>query len=102
MKYYSLYRIVVIVWMSVKFFIQLEHFRRKSKHSWNQDRWQKLLKKQAKEYKEKAIRLEGLLVKLGQFLSTRADILPKVFLEEIEDLVDRVPSFPWEKAKKDS
>ncbi|MGA9287635.1 MAG: AarF/UbiB family protein [Anaerobacillus sp.] len=100
MKYQSLYRIVVIVWMSVKFFIQLEHFRRKSKHSWDQDRWQKLLKKQAKEYKEKAIRLEGLLVKLGQFLSTRADILPKVFLEEIEDLVDRVPSFPVEKAKK--
>ncbi|WP_371018384.1 ABC1 kinase family protein [Pseudalkalibacillus sp. JSM 102089] len=100
MKYYSLYRIVVIVWMSVKFFIQLEHFRRKSKHSWDQERWQKLLKKQAKEYKEKAIRLEGLLVKLGQFLSTRADILPKVFLEEIEDLVDRVPSFSWEKARK--
>ncbi len=100
MKYQSLYRIVVIVWMSVKFFIQLEYFRRKSKHSWDQDRWQKLLKKQAKEYKEKAIRLEGLLVKLGQFLSTRADILPKVFLEEIEDLVDRVPSFPWEKAKR--
>ncbi len=100
MKYYSLYRIVVIVWMSVKFFIQLEHFRRKSKHSWDQERWQKLLKKQAREYKEKAIRLEGLLVKLGQFLSTRADILPKVFLEEIEDLVDRVPSFSWEKARK--
>ncbi len=100
MKYHSLYRIVVIVWMSVKFFIQLEHFRRKSKHSWDQERWQKLLKKQAREYKEKAIRLEGLLVKLGQFLSTRADILPKVFLEEIEDLVDRVPSFSWEKAKK--
>ena len=100
MKYQSLYRIVVIVWMSIKFFIQLEYFRRKSKHSWDQDRWHKLLKKQAKEYKRKAIRLEGLLVKLGQFLSTRADILPKVFLEEIEDLVDRVPSFPWEKAKK--
>ncbi|MGE6204860.1 ABC1 kinase family protein [Guptibacillus hwajinpoensis] len=100
MKYHSLYRIVVIVWMSVKLFIQLEHFRRKSKHSWDQERWQKLLKKQAREYKEKAIRLEGLLVKLGQFLSTRADILPKVFLEEIEDLVDRVPSFSWEKAKK--
>jgi len=100
MKYQSLYRISVIVWMSVKFFLQLERFRRKSKHSWDQERWQKLLKKQAKEYKEKAIRLEGLLVKLGQFLSTRADILPKVFLEEIEDLVDRVPSFSWEKAKQ--
>ncbi|MGG1685102.1 ABC1 kinase family protein [Pseudalkalibacillus sp. NRS-1564] len=100
MKYHSLYRIIVIVWMSIKFFIQLEHFRRKSKHSWDQERWQKLLKKQAREYKEKAIRLEGLLVKLGQFLSTRADILPRVFLEEIEDLVDRVPSFSWEKAKK--
>ncbi|QHA91383.1 AarF/UbiB family protein [Bacillus sp. N1-1] len=100
MKYQSLYRISVIVWMSVKFFLQLERFRRKSKHSWDQERWQKLLKKQAKEYKGKAIRLEGLLVKLGQFLSTRADILPKVFLEEIEDLVDRVPSFSWEKAKQ--
>ena len=100
MKYQSLYRIIVIVWMSIKFFLQLEYFRRKSKHSWDQERWQKLLKKQAKEYKEKAIRLEGLLVKLGQFLSTRADILPKVFLEEIEDLVDRVPSFSWEKARQ--
>ncbi|MCA0989185.1 ABC1 kinase family protein [Guptibacillus algicola] len=100
MKFNSLYRIIVIVFMSVKFFIQLETFRRKSKHSWNQERFQKLLKKQAKEYKEKAIRLEGLLVKLGQFLSTRADILPKVFLEEIEDLVDRVPSFSWAKAKR--
>ncbi|WP_270182441.1 ABC1 kinase family protein [Alkalihalobacillus sp. CinArs1] len=100
MKFNSLYRIVVIVFMSVKFFIQLETFRRRSKHSWNQERWQKLLKKQAKEYKKKAIRLEGLLVKLGQFLSTRADILPKVFLEEIEDLVDRVPSFSWNKAKR--
>ncbi|MDP4550593.1 AarF/UbiB family protein [Alkalihalobacillus macyae] len=100
MKFNSLYRIIIIVWMSVKFFIQLETFRRKSKHSWDQERWQKLLKKQAIEYKEKAIRLEGLLVKLGQFLSTRADILPKVFLEEIEDLVDRVPSFPWDKAKR--
>lgn len=98
MKYQSLYRISVIVLMSIKFFLQLERFRRKSKHSWDQERWQKLLKKQAKEYKEKAIRLEGLLVKLGQFLSTRADILPKVFLEEIEDLVDRVPSFSWEKS----
>ncbi|MYL64580.1 AarF/ABC1/UbiB kinase family protein [Bacillus hwajinpoensis] len=100
MKYQSLYRISVIVWMSVKFFLQLERFRRKSRHSWDQERWQKLLKKQAKEYKEKAIRLEGLLVKLGQFLSTRADILPKVFLEEIEDLVDRVPSFSRDKAKQ--
>ncbi|TKD72077.1 ABC1 kinase family protein [Pseudalkalibacillus hwajinpoensis] len=100
MKFNSLYRITIIVWMSIKFFIQLESFRRKSKHSWDQERWQKLLKKQAKEYKEKAIRLEGLLVKLGQFLSTRADILPKVFLEEIEDLVDRVPSFSWNKAKR--
>ncbi|MFP3488604.1 AarF/UbiB family protein, partial [Staphylococcus sp. SIMBA_130] len=90
----------MIVWMSIKFFLQLERFRRKSKHPWDQERWQKLLKKQAKEYKEKAIRLEGLLVKLGQFLSTRADILPKVFLEEIEDLVDRVPSFSREKAKQ--
>lgn len=100
MKFNSLYRITLIVWMSIKFFLQLERFRRKSKHSWDQEQWQALLKKQAKEYKEKAIRLEGLLVKLGQFLSTRADILPKVFLEEIEDLVDRVPSFPWEKAKR--
>ncbi|MDV2685803.1 AarF/UbiB family protein [Alkalihalophilus lindianensis] len=55
---------------------------------------------QAQEYKRKALRLEGLLIKLGQFLATRADLLPEIFLQELADLVDHVPPVPWNETKK--
>lgn len=58
------------------------------------EKWESLLVKQAKEYRKKAIELEGLLIKFGQFLSTRADLLPPVFIKELEGLVDRVESVP--------
>lgn len=34
-------------------------------------------------------------VKLGQILSTRADILPREFLDELANLQERVPPEPW-------
>ncbi|KKB36454.1 ABC1 kinase family protein [Bacillus thermotolerans] len=103
MKNFSLYRIVVIVSMAVKFLLQIALFRRKHRRNWtNQtnEQWESLLKEQAIEYRQTALRLEGLLIKLGQFLSTRADIMPRVFIEQLEDLNDRVPSVPWKSAKE--
>ncbi|MCP8968078.1 ABC1 kinase family protein [Ectobacillus ponti] len=103
MKYVSLYRIWVIVKMAVKFFAQVILFQRRHRHGWNEQtrlKWEALLKKQAAEYKRTALHLEGLLIKVGQFLSTRADIMPPVFIHELEDLVDRVPPVPWEDAKR--
>lgn len=102
MKTFSLYRIYRIVWMAVSFFIQIFWFQRRHRlESKETSRaWDQLMKKQARIYKKNAIELEGLLIKLGQFLSARADILPKVFIDELEGLVDRVPPLPWEDAKQ--
>ena len=38
-------------------------------------------------------------IKAGQFLSTRADLLPPEYLAELSKLQDRVPPFPYEDAR---
>lgn len=38
-------------------------------------------------------------IKLGQILSTRSDLLPPEYLEELSYLQDRVPPIPWESAR---
>jgi predicted unusual protein kinase regulating ubiquinone biosynthesis (AarF/ABC1/UbiB family) len=50
-------------------------------------RWQRL----TRDYKELALELQGLWVKLGQFLSTRVDVLPLQITSELESLRDEVP-----------
>jgi predicted unusual protein kinase regulating ubiquinone biosynthesis (AarF/ABC1/UbiB family) len=42
-----------------------------------------------------SIRLEGLLIKAGQFIATRADILPAEWVETLAALHDRVPPRPF-------
>ncbi len=101
MKQLAIYRIIRIVWLAFKFFTQLTIFQKRYKGKYTpsiQDRWEKLVTKQAKEYKKTALSLGGLLIKVGQFLSTRADILPPSFLSELEGLTDHVPPVPREKA----
>ncbi|MCM8815656.1 MAG: AarF/UbiB family protein [Candidatus Omnitrophica bacterium] len=39
-------------------------------------------------------------IKIGQFFSTRADILPESFLKELSKLQDNVSPFPFEKVKQ--
>jgi predicted unusual protein kinase regulating ubiquinone biosynthesis (AarF/ABC1/UbiB family) len=58
--------------------------------------WDKLWEKVGKQYRETLFTLEGLLIKVGQFLSMRADLLPSPFIRQIQDLVDHVPPSPWE------
>src|SRR5690554_3465203 len=102
MTRFSLYRIAVIVFMFIKFLFQHYIFNRRHK-SWDntsEELREALLKKQAIEYREKATKLQGLMIKVGQFLSTRADMFPKVFLDELEGLVDQVPPIPSEKSMK--
>jgi len=99
----AIYRIYRIVWMSVKFFLQVTLFQRRYKGRWTpvtNAKWERLVTKQAKEYKRTALKLGGLMIKMGQFLSTRADIMPPSFIAELEGLTDRVPAVPRKDAIK--
>jgi predicted unusual protein kinase regulating ubiquinone biosynthesis (AarF/ABC1/UbiB family) len=49
------------------------------------------LVKVLKEFRETAVALGGLLIKLGQFLGARADLLPPEALEVLAGLQDEVP-----------
>ncbi|WP_153731442.1 ABC1 kinase family protein [Sporosarcina obsidiansis] len=101
MKRSANYRIVRIVWMAVVFFIQVVAFQRRYRGKFTPAvtvKWNRLVTKQARAYKRTALELGGLMVKLGQFLSTRADIMPASFIEELDGLTDHVTPVPTEKA----
>ena len=46
----------------------------------------------AQGYKHLALRLGGVWIKVGQFLSARIDVLPEVITAELSDLQDEVPA----------
>ncbi|MBC8161713.1 MAG: AarF/ABC1/UbiB kinase family protein [Roseiflexaceae bacterium] len=54
-------------------------------------RWQQL----ARRFRLLAVRQGGVLIKLGQFLSSRADILPTAITDELAGLQDEVPPVAW-------
>ncbi|NJK79625.1 MAG: AarF/ABC1/UbiB kinase family protein [Chloroflexaceae bacterium] len=50
----------------------------------------------AREFRKLALELGGIHIKLGQFISSRADIVPDVVRHELADLQDEVPAAPFE------
>ncbi|MFL6562197.1 MAG: ABC1 kinase family protein, partial [Bacillus sp. (in: firmicutes)] len=57
--------------------------------------WEKLWGTIGARFRQTLFDLEGLLIKLGQILSTRADLLPPAFIRQIEDMTDKVPPSEW-------
>ncbi len=53
-----------------------------------------LLRAQAVRFRRTAVQMGGILVKLGQFLSSRVDLLPPEYTAELAALQDEVPSAP--------
>ena len=67
--------------------------------------WDKVRGKNPKEERKRAIHLREMLtelgptyIKVGQALSTRPDLVPPVYLDELTTLQDQLPSFPNEVA----
>ncbi len=54
-----------------------------------------LQRRQAIRYRLAAIEQGGLLIKLGQFFSSRVDLLPPQYIEELAKLQDEVPALPF-------
>ena len=50
----------------------------------------RLNRKNAVMYRECAVRLKGGMIKVGQFVSARVDIMPREFVEELSLLQDKV------------
>lgn len=57
----------------------------------NADRLGKLHRRNAILIREKALEMKGIMIKVGQFLSSRKDFLPDEYTEELAGLQDQVP-----------
>lgn len=60
----------------------------------------KRLQKAAISYRSLAIQMGGVLIKVGQFLSSRVDILPPEFTRELTGLQDEVPAEKYLKIRQ--
>lgn len=58
--------------------------------------WESAHERNAKRVLSLIIELEGLWVKLGQYLSTRADVLPEAYISLLKQLQDSLPPRPLE------
>lgn len=77
LKAFSMFIFCLVSGECLKTLQQREKFMRKSKRA---ALWERLHERNAKRVLSLMIELEGLWVKLGQYLSTRADVLPKASL----------------------
>jgi predicted unusual protein kinase regulating ubiquinone biosynthesis (AarF/ABC1/UbiB family) len=59
------------------------------------ERWRRFHRRSARTVYEAAIELQGLILKGCQFLGTRADVLPREWVEVLSRLQDRVPPRPF-------
>src|SRR3954468_7306418 len=54
----------------------------------------------ARAFRERLVELGPAYIKLGQVLSTRPDLLPKAYIDELEHLQDDVPPMPFAEVEK--
>ncbi len=63
---------------------------------WKEKRRNELYLSEAQRFRHTAVEMGGLLIKLGQFLSTRVDILPQSTTRELAGLQDEVPPVAYQ------
>ncbi|TMW70754.1 ABC1 kinase family protein [Alteribacter natronophilus] len=85
-----------VLGLAISIFIQIYWYKWTRK---SEAQWTVLWENSGKKVRDTLFELEGLLIKAGQFLSIRADLLPGPFIAQIRDLTDQVPSSEWAAVK---
>ncbi|KAL9416744.1 hypothetical protein AB3S75_039854 [Citrus x aurantiifolia] len=87
----SVFSMAILIYLGYKVVQQREKWMNKSKIS---ALWQRAHERNAKRVLNLIIKLEGLWVKLGEYLSTRADVLPAAYISLLKQLQDSLPPRP--------
>ena len=67
---------------------------------WSQRTRTERLRRSAAAFRKLAIQMGGVMIKVGQFLSTRVDVLPPEVTSELADLQDEVPPVPFSELRR--
>ena len=67
---------------------------------WPQTHRQQLFVSEARRFRHTAVDLGGLLIKLGQFFSTRVDVFPQSTIKELTGLQDEVEPVPFSEVRR--
>ncbi|MCL7032459.1 hypothetical protein MKW94_002469 [Papaver nudicaule] len=87
----KVFTVAVIIYLDYKTLQQRERWSSKSKRA---ALWEKTHERNAKRLLSLIVELEGLWVKMGQYLSTRADVLPQAYIVLLKQLQDSLPPRP--------
>jgi predicted unusual protein kinase regulating ubiquinone biosynthesis (AarF/ABC1/UbiB family) len=86
-------RFRITFFMFIGFFVQFWWLGKRKKFlskERKEAKYKKVYTRQAKRFAATAVELGGLIIKLGQFVSSRVDILPKEYTDILSELQDSV------------
>lgn len=86
------------VWLFLRLFVSYRIFAIRNlfaSSAERKERLRRLHRKNALMLREQMLELKGVFIKIGQFLSSRVDILPEEYTDELSKLQDQVPAAPF-------
>ncbi|KAL7159655.1 hypothetical protein ABFS83_01G042700 [Erythranthe nasuta] len=93
----KVFALAVVIYLDYKSLQLREKWTKNSKKA---DLWEKAHECNAKRLLNLIVELEGLWVKLGQYLSTRADVLPPAYIRLLKQLQDSLPPRPLKEVRQ--